>query len=161
MAANKHSIRIASERSQYREYLQSLKDGKVTLRREQKKLLEQVPEVGNWTKLRKKQVSVKDLAALTASTGHEFAVFTGKSSKILIHGTSKSWHIPHDAWEVIKSNQYEWTAHSHPTMTKITVSPEDRETLKLFTWQEKSTIIDLKGNTKEFTASTQDCVIRH
>ena len=158
VAANKHSIRIASEQSQYREYLQSLKDGKVTLRREQKKLLEQVPEVGNWTKLRKKQVSVKDLAALTASTGHEFAVFTGKSSKILIHGTSKSWHIPHDAWEVIKSNQYEWTAHSHPTMTKITVSPEDRETLKLFTWQEKSTIIDLKGNTKEFTASTQDWI---
>ena len=158
VAANKHSIRIASEQSQYREYLQSLKDGKVTLRREQKKLLEQVPEVGNWTKLRKKQVSVKDLAALTASTGHEFAVFTGKSSKILIHGTSKSWHIPHDAWEIIKSNQYEWTAHSHPTMTKITVSPEDRETLKLFTWQEKSTIIDLKGNTKEFTASTQDWI---
>lgn len=158
VAANKHSIRIASEQSQYREYLQSLKDGKVTLRREQKKLLEQVPEVGDWTKLRKKQVSVKDLAALTASTGHEFAVFTGKSSKILIHGTSKSWHIPHDAWEVIKSNQYEWTAHSHPTMTKITVSPEDRETLKLFTWQEKSTIIDLKGNTKEFTASTQDWI---
>lgn len=158
VAANKHSIRIASEQSQYREYLQSLKDGKVTLRREQKKLLEQVPEVGNWTKLRKKQVSVKDLAALTASTGHEFAVFTGKSSKILIHGTSKSWHIPHDALEIIKSNQYEWTAHSHPTMTKITVSPEDRETLKLFTWQEKSTIIDLKGNTKEFTASTQDWI---
>ena len=76
MAANKHSIRIASEQSQYREYLQSLKDGKVTLRREQKKLLEQVTEVGKWTKLRKIQVSVKDLAALTASTGHEFAVFT-------------------------------------------------------------------------------------
>ena len=37
-------------------------------------------------------------------------------------------------------------------------SPEDRETLKLFTWQEKSIIIDLKGNTKEFTASTQDWI---
>lgn len=69
---------------------------------------------------------------------------TGKSSKILIHGTSKTWHIPHDAWKIIKENHYEWTAHSHPTMTKIIASPEDRETLKLFTWQEKSIIIDLK-----------------
>ena len=68
---------------------------------------------------------------------------TGKSSKILIHGTSKTWHIPHDAWKIIKENHYEWTAHSHPTMTKIIASPEDRETLKLFTWQEKSIIIDL------------------
>ena len=83
---------------------------------------------------------------------------TGKSSKILIHGTSKTWHIPHDAWKIIKENHYEWTAHSHPTMTKIIASPEDRETLKLFTWQEKSIIIDLKGNTKEFTASTQDWI---
>lgn len=83
---------------------------------------------------------------------------TGKSSKILIHGTSKTWHIPHDAWKIIKDNHYEWTAHSHPTMTKIIASPEDRETLKLFTWQEKSIIIDLKGNTKEFTASTQDWI---
>ena len=81
-----------------------------------------------------------------------------KSSKILIHGTSKTWHIPHDAWKIIKENHYEWTAHSHPTMTKIIASPEDRETLKLFTWQEKSIIIDLKGNTKEFTASTQDWI---
>ena len=76
----------------------------------------------------------------------------------LIHGTSKTWHIPHDAWKIIKENHYEWTAHSHPTMTKIIASPEDRETLKLFTWQEKSIIIDLKGNTKEFTASTQDWI---
>ena len=41
---------------------------------------------------------------------------------------------------------------------EIIASPEDRETLKLFTWQEKSIIIDLKGNTKEFTASTQDWI---
>ena len=42
--------------------------------------------------------------------------------------------------------------------TQTVGAPEDRETLKLFTWQEKSIIIDLKGNTKEFTASTQDWI---
>lgn len=154
--ANKNSIRIASERSQYREYLKSLKERTVTLRREQKKILEKVINVGDWAEFRKKQIDVKDLAALTAATGHEFALFTGKSSKIVVHGTSQKWHIPYSAWEVIKENQYEWTAHSHPTFSRIMASAEDRETLKRFTWQEKSTIIDLKGETKEFTASTRD-----
>lgn len=48
-----------------------------------------------------------------------------------------------------------WTSHSHPTMTNLRESPEDIETLKLFTWQEKSSIIDLKGNIKEFDADMQ------
>ena len=55
---------------------------------------------------------------------------TGKSSKILIHGTSKTWHIPHDAWKIIKENHYEWTAHSHPTMTKIIASPDVRKAVE-------------------------------
>ena len=95
--ANKNSIRIASERSQYREYLKSLKERTVTLRREQKKILEKVINVGDWAEFRKKQIDVKDLAALTAATGHEFALFTGKSSKIVVHGTSQKWHIPYSA----------------------------------------------------------------
>lgn len=101
-------------------------------------------------------MNTKDLAALTTATGHEFAIFPGGSSKILIHGTSKSWNIPHDAWKIIEENQYERTAHSHPTMTRLKASSEDRSTLKLFTWQEKSNIIDLQGKTIEFTASEQD-----
>ena len=96
-----------------------------------------IPDKGQWIELRKKQVDVKDLAALTAATGHEFAIFTGASSKILVHGTSKSWHIPHEAWNIIKENQYEWTAHSHPTYTKLEESDEDIKTLSLFTWQKK------------------------
>lgn len=158
VAANKRSIRVASEKSQYREYLSSLKDGKVTLRSEHQKLLNKVPKAGDWVEVRKKQVDTKDLAALTASTGHEFAIFTGKNSKILIHGSAKTWHIPREAWEMIEENRYEWTSHSHPTISKIMSSPEDRKTLEMFTWQEKSTIIDLTGKTKEFTASTHDWI---
>lgn len=78
---------------------------------------------------------------------------TGKSSKILIHGTSKTWHIPHDAWKIIKENHYEWTAHSHPTMTKIIASPEDRETLKLFTWQ----LIYARNREKNFFRCYEIC----
>lgn len=137
VSSNKRSIRVASEKSQYREYLSSLKDGKVTLLSEQQKLLNKVPKAGDWAKVRKKQVNTKDLAALTAATGHEFAIFTGKNSKILIHGSAKTWHIPGEAWKIIEENRYEWTSHSHPTISKIMSSPEDRKTLEMFTWQEK------------------------
>lgn len=156
VASNKRSIRIASERSQYQEYLKSLKDGKVTLRSNQKKILDMIPQKGDWAEVRKKQIDTKDLAALTAATGHEFALFTGKNSKIIMHGSSVTWHIPKDAWDIINENKYEWTSHSHPTVTNLKASSSDIDTLERFTWQEKSSIIDLRGNVIEFTADKQE-----
>ena len=147
---------IASAESQYKEYLQLLKSGDVTLRKGHRELLNLVPNVGEWTELRNKQVNIQDLAALTASTGDEFALFGNGTSKILIHGGT-TWNIPEDAWEIIMSEQYEWQAHSHPTFYgKTQASINDRNTLAMFTWQEKSSIIDLTGNVIEFTASEQD-----
>lgn len=43
----------------------------------------------------------------------------------------------------------------HPAMANLRESPEDIETLKLFTWQAKSCIIDLSGNVKEFDTDMQ------
>jgi len=109
-----------------------------------------------WVELRNKQVNIKDLAALTAATGDEFALFSSGNSKILIHGGIK-WEIPEDVWRIISEHQYVWEGHSHPTFTgKIVASREDLDTLKLFTWQRKSYIIDLNGEVEEFTASEQD-----
>jgi hypothetical protein len=153
---NRNSIRIGSEQNQYREYLGLLKDGKVTLRSEQQKILDKIPNKGDWAEVRKKQVKTKDLAALTAATGHEFAIFTGSNTKIIVHGTSTSWHIPHEAWKIIEENQYEWTSHSHPTIRNLQASDPDRRTLELFTWQKESDIIDLQANIITFTASEQD-----
>ena len=147
---------IASKESQYKEYLKGLKDGVITLRKRQNELLQAIPNKGDWCEFRNKQVDINDLAALTAKTGDEFALFVGKNNKIVIHGGQK-WSIPKDAWEIIQEEKYEWKAHSHPTYsTKIMSSREDRETLKLFTWQEFSSIIDLEGNVENFTASEQD-----
>lgn len=81
----------------------------------------------------------------------------GAKSKILAHGTGKSWHIPDDLWHEITTRQLKWEAHSHPTVSvKLNPSPEDIETLKQFTWQEKSYIIDLNGNTQEFSKDMQE-----
>lgn len=146
---------IASRESQYKAYLANLSSGDITLRKKQKEVLKKVPKAGDWNYFRNKEVDIKDLAALTAATGDEFALFAGKNGKIVIHGNSMKWNIPEEAWNEIKNNQMIWIAHSHPTITKLRESPEDIETLKLFTWQKKSSIIDLQGNIKEFDADMQ------
>lgn len=147
---------IASAESQYRDYLKLLHKKEVTLRKRQQKIYEAVKDRGSWAEFRNKQVDIKDLAALTAYTGDEFALFTGDRGKIVVHGRPKRWDIPNDAWEIIKNNQYEWTAHSHPTFRNLRCSPEDIRTLNTFTWQRESVIIDLTGKTVVFTASEQD-----
>ena len=133
-----------------------LKDKKVTLRHEQQKLLDLIPTTNDWVELRKKQVEINDLSALTAATGDEFALFSGANSKILIHGSGSSWNIPKDAWDQIKENKFIWEAHSHPTITNLNPSADDIDTLKLFTWQEKSCIIDLNNEKIYFSAEVQD-----
>lgn len=148
--------KVSSEKSQYDEYIKSLQGGSVTLRSRQQKLLDKIPETKTWVEVRKKEVNLKDLRALTAKTGDEFAIFTGKHSKILFHGTSGSWFIPEDLWKEIQDNRYIWEGHSHPTTTNIKASADDVRTLSNFTWQDKSYIIDLSGKTKSFTASWQD-----
>lgn len=148
-------MEIASRESQYKEYLANLFNGNVTLRKKQKEALSKVPEAGNWNYFRNKEVTIQDLAALTAATGDEFALFSGRNGKIVIHGNSMKWNIPEDAWNEINNHQMTWLAHSHPTMANLRESPEDIETLKLFTWQAKSCIVDLNGSVKEFDTDMQ------
>lgn len=153
-----NGIVIASKDSQYKEYLLNLSEGNVTLRKNHKRLFEKVKNRGDWVELRKKQLKITDLAALTAYTGDEFAIFTGNNKKILVHG-SKKWIISGELWHTIRDNKYIWEAHSHPTfMGKIIPSEEDIQALSLFTWQRKSSIVDLNGRVIEFTASRQDFI---
>lgn len=148
-------LEIASRESQYKEYLANLSYGNVTLRKKQKKALSKIPKPGDWSHYRNKEITTEDLAALTAYTGDEFALFSGKNGKIVIHGNSIKWNIPQDAWREISETKMIWESHSHPTINFLRESAEDIETLRLFTWQKKSCIIDLKGNVKEFDTDMQ------
>lgn len=149
---------IASHSNEYREYLEGLRDNSVSLIRRQKRLLERVPEPYDWIVVKSKSIHVRDLAALTAVTGDEFAIFTKGSKKILVRGNKLKWRLPEDLVDKVKEEKWIWDSHSHPVITKPNPSPEDRNTLRLFTWQEKSIIINLKGETVEFTGSEQDWI---
>lgn len=149
------SVKVSSAKSQYDDYIRNLGENKVTLRKHQQEILDRIPNRYDWAEFRNKQVELEDLRALTAATGDEFALFSGKHSKLVVHGAIK-WDIPKEALEIIENNQYTWDGHSHPTTINLHESQEDVMALKRFTWQKESVIIDLAGNKKTFTNNMQD-----
>ena len=105
-----------------------------------------------WIQVKPEDASIYSLAALTAKTGDEFAMFAKNDVKIIIRGASnKPWIVPDDLLRRIFDEKLRWTGHSHPTTVNLEASVEDRETLHKLTWQKKSAVIDLNGDVKEFT----------
>ena len=147
---------ISSNRSDYKKYLEGVKKGQRELKKRQQFILDKIPEAGNWEIFKTNEIHIRDLAALTAKTGREFACFTKGNKTIVIHGGSITWSIPDEALEEIMKKQYTWKAHSHPTLGNLIASDEDINTLKLFTWQKKSIIIDLNGKSVEFDTNMQN-----
>lgn len=154
--ANKSSILLRTENLQYKEYLSKLKDGKVELKEKQKLLLGGLEKAGDFVQLKKKDVSLDDLAALSAHQKCEFAIFTKGKNRILLRGNYNSCNISETLSKIVLDKKWEWTGHSHPTITRISASQADRNALKHFTWQKESSIIDLKGNTITFTSDEQE-----
>lgn len=142
----------------YKDYLSRLSSGNFALNRRHKFLFDKIPEVGSWTRVKTHQASLEDLAALTAFTGDEFALFSAKGYKIIYHGKKRKWDIPNDVFEEICNKKMIWEGHSHPYPGDLSSSPEDRKTLSLLTWQKKSSIIDVEGTTKTFTALYADVI---
>ena len=150
------NTKIASHKNEYREYVKSVKEKNASLSRRHKRLLERVPVPFDWIVMKASSLKLKDLAALTAATGDEYAIFKRGGKAILLRGKGGNWNIPNDLLDKLLDEEWVWEGHSHPVIGYPSSSSEDRETLRLFTWQKKSSIINLQGDVKEFTGSEQD-----
>lgn len=106
--------------------------------------------------LNKDEVTTKDLAALSAKVKDEFAYFESDTDNVLFHGGYPTWRITGEMYDKLIKNQYIWRAHSHPHFDDLYPSEADKQTLELLNWQESSTIIDLTGETREFTIKLTD-----
>ena len=155
---DKASMKIAVENFQYQQYLRDLKNNTVNLKARQEAIYQKIPNRNDAEIFRKKQVNIKDLAALTAYTGDEFALFYKGKRAIVVHGSPSNCNVYGETYDTIIREKWVWIAHSHPTTTKLKPSPSDVDSLKLFTWQKESSIIDLKGKIINFTASQQDYI---
>ena len=98
----------------------------------QQKVLDKLPGYDSKYIFKKRDVSMRDLAALTASEGVEFAMFTKGGERLIIRGDAWSVNIlPEDA-KALARQGYRWSGHTHPGESFFinSPSPGDRNVLK-------------------------------
>ena len=121
------------------------------LNKRQQRLLNDLKEYDSSVTVKKKNVSMKDLSALTAITGDEFALFTKGKERLVIRGNSNSVNIDVEKAVELSKQGYKWSGHTHPGIDKncLIHSPGDALILKAF-GQNTSVIYNSKGQFELF-----------
>ena len=117
----------------------------------QQNLLNQLPDYDSSVVVKKSDVSLNDLAALTVKTGDEFAMFTRGSQRLIVRGGATNVNINEvRAIELFKMG-YKWSGHTHPGIDYNVKMPSsgDKSILNIF-GQEQSVIYDSKGRFEIF-----------
>lgn len=121
------------------------------LNNRQKKLLEALPEYDSKTIVKKTDANMKDLSALTAATGDEFAMFTRKGERLIVRGNKYMVDInPETALELNKAG-YRWSGHTHPGLDFLATQPSDGDYAILDSFsQNSSAVYNSKGDYRLF-----------
>jgi hypothetical protein len=129
----------------------------------QANILESLQKPGQYSQLYKSDVNLTDLAALTAHTGDEFALFTLGSRRIVVRGTSSRLEIGAGLSNKLISQEWRWSVHTHPGLSDRVLMasgfPGDRSTLQLLN-QERSLILNSAGRRSIFDLEN-DYAITH
>lgn len=94
---------------------------------------------------------MKDLAALTAKTGDEYAMFTRKGERLVIRGNESMTNVTLSMARELAASGYRWSGHTHPgsSINVLLASDGDLAVLKQF-GQKYSCIWDMFGNCQPF-----------
>lgn len=127
----------------------------------QAKILSKLPEYDSRYVFKKNEVSMKDLAALTAHTNAEFAMFTKGGDRLIIRGERNSVNVKRNAAKALAKEGYKWSGHTHPGMNyyDIVPSPGDRDILEAM-GQKYSVIYSSTGRKYVFAVSSEDDIGR-
>ena len=79
----------------------------------QSAVLEQLPDFGSST-IAHKSFGQRDLSALTAATGDEFAMFSVGGRRLLFRGDAGSVPINPDMASQLAGQGWRWSSHTHP-----------------------------------------------
>lgn len=118
----------------------------IDLNKRQKRLLNALSEYDSKVIVRKSEVSMKDLSALTAKTGDEFALFTKGKERLIIRGNRYSVNISEKEAKKLYKKGYKWSGHTHPGYDYNCLIASDGDTCiaKAFK-QERMVIYNSKG----------------
>ena len=123
----------------------------VELNLRQEKILRLLPEYDSRVVVKRSDVSMKDLSALTAKTGVEFAMFTKDNQRLIVRGDDVSVNVDVEEAKELAKQGYKWSGHTHPGADDLTkmASAGDIEVLKAF-GQDRSVIYDSMGRYEVF-----------
>jgi hypothetical protein len=114
----------------------------------QQRLLDKLPKYNSRVTVRKSDVSMIDLAALTAQENVEFAMFTRGPERLIVRGDRYSVNIhPLDA-TVLNARGYKWSGHTH-VGSYLVASIGDKTILKQFN-QKRSVVYNSLGKYNRF-----------
>lgn len=131
--------------------LESIRRGEGGLDERRVSMLNRVPDVGDWAKFPHEHLAMKDLAYLTAKTGHEFAILRGKHEDILFHGTARRCTFDDALVDLLLSKRLVIYGHSHPGELDPMPSASDREVLRMIGQKSSRLISALSGIETGFT----------
>jgi hypothetical protein len=128
------------------------------LSKRQKGLLDQLGNPGDTIIIPKHGISQQDLAALTAKTRDEFAVFTTGGRRMVVRGGSNSFDgIIDESWARARAAEgWRFSAHTHPVPQGVDPgavlrsSGGDQAILRLFP-NNRSAILNSTGGRSLFT----------
>ena len=130
--------------------LEAVRSGKAGLDAHRQKMLDRVPETGDWARFERDAIELKDLAYLTASVGDEFALLRGKHEDILFHGGRANCHFQDILVDMLESHKVELIGHSHPGEPDPIPSMEDRRTLAWIGQSKSHVISGMTGKVVDF-----------
>jgi hypothetical protein len=115
-------------------------------------ILEKIPEEGAVTIVKKGQFSLRDLAALTAQTGDEFAIFTRGPQRMIIRGTKSTVPIFEEDAAKLAAEGWRWSGHSHPGTQRYILKASEGDMAVLGASGGKmSVIVNSVGEFSQFT----------
>jgi hypothetical protein len=101
------------------------------LNNRQRRLLDCLPKCDSRVTVKKSDVSMIDLAALTAQEGVEFAMFTRGPERLIVRGDERRVNINCFDAASLNAQGYKWSGHTH-VGGYLAASFGDKEILKLF-----------------------------
>lgn len=123
----------------------------VPLNERQQKILEKLPVYDSRAVTAKKSANMADLAALTAKTGDEFAMFTKGTERLIIRGNAYKVNISVEDAQALAELGYKWSGHTHPGSDFFCLEASDGD-LKVFECfsQKNMVIYNSKGQYRRF-----------
>jgi hypothetical protein len=121
------------------------------LSRSQRLLLDRLPAEGATATVIKRSVTARDLAAMTAYTGDEFAMLTNGARRMVVRGTATGVPIDVDLAAELAGRGWRLSAHTHPGSTDLILmsSAGDRAVLSAF-GQRNSLILNSRAGYRVF-----------